>query len=46
MKNIFMQQRKGYIQKGFENKVCRLLHTLYGFKQSLGYGMNEWIIFY
>ncbi len=30
---IFTQQLKGYIQKGFENKVCRFLHTLYGFKQ-------------
>jgi hypothetical protein len=25
----FMQQ-----PKGFENKVCQFLHTLYGFKQS------------
>ncbi len=31
---IFMQQPKGYIQKGFENKVCWILHILYGFKQS------------
>jgi len=29
---IFMQQLEGYIQKGYENKVCQFLHTLYGFK--------------
>jgi hypothetical protein len=31
---IFMQQPEGWIQKGFKNKICRFLHTLYGFKQS------------
>ena len=31
---IYMQQSPGFIKKGDENKVCLLLKSLYGFKQS------------
>jgi len=30
---IFMEQPEGFIQKGQEHKVCRLLKSIYGLKQ-------------
>lgn len=32
--NIFMHQPDGYMQKGLERKVCKLIKSLYGLKQS------------
>jgi len=31
---IFMEQPQGFIEKGQENEVCRLLKSIYGLKQS------------
>ncbi|MCO5614827.1 hypothetical protein L7F22_069111 [Adiantum nelumboides] len=32
---IYMQQSEGFVQKGKEHLVCKLLKSLYGLKQSL-----------
>ena len=32
---IFMRQPMGYVKKGQENLVCKLLKSLYGLKQAL-----------
>ena len=32
---IYMQQPKGFMEKGKENLVCRLRKSLYGLKQAL-----------
>lgn len=32
--NIFMQQPDGYVKQGAEKKVCKLIKSLYGLKQS------------
>ena len=31
---IYMEQLEGFIAKGEENKVCRLIQSLYGLKQA------------
>ena len=31
---IYMEQLEGFIAKGEEDKVCRLVHSLYGLKQA------------
>ena len=31
---IYMEQLEGFIAQGEENKVCRLMHSLYGLKQA------------
>ena len=31
---IYMEQPEGFIAKGEENKVCRLVRSLYGLKQA------------
>ena len=31
---IYMEQLEGFVAKGEENKVCRLMHSLYGLKQA------------
>ena len=31
---IYMEQPEGFVAKGEENKVCRLMHSLYGLKQA------------
>ena len=31
---IYMEQPEGFITKGEENKVCRLVRSLYGLKQA------------
>ena len=31
---IYMKQPEGFIAKGDEKKVCRLMHSLYGLKQA------------
>ena len=33
-KEIYMEQPEGFIAKGEENKVCRLVRSLYGLKQA------------
>ena len=33
-KEIYMEQPEGFIAKGEENKVCRLVQFLYGLKQA------------
>ncbi len=35
IKKIFIQQPKGYVQQGVENKIGHLLCALYGLKLSL-----------
>lgn len=35
MKNIFIEQPCGYVQRGKEEKVYKLKKALYGFKQAL-----------
>ena len=32
--NFFMSQPKGFVLKGQENKVCKLVKSLYGLKKS------------
>ena len=32
--NVFMSQPEGFIVKGQENKVCKLIKYLYGLKQA------------
>ena len=31
---IYMEQPEGFIEKGEENKVCKLVRSLYGLKQA------------
>ena len=31
---IYMEQPEGFIANGKEDKVCRLMHSLYGLKQA------------
>ena len=31
---IYMEQPEGFVAQGDENKVCRLVHSLYGLKQA------------
>ena len=31
---IYMEQLEGFIAKGEENKVCKLVQSLYGLKQA------------
>ena len=31
---IYMEQQEGFIAKGNEDKVCKLMHSLYGLKQA------------
>lgn len=40
---IYIDQPEGYIQHGHENKVCLLLKSLYGLKQSARDWYNELI---
>ena len=31
---IYMEQPEGFVEKGFEDKACRLLKAIYGLKQA------------
>ena len=31
---IYMEQLEGFVAKGEEDKVCKLIHSLYGLKQA------------
>ena len=31
---IYMEQPEGFVAQGEEDKVCRLMHSLYGLKQA------------
>ena len=31
---IYMEQPEGFVEKGEEDKVCRLVRSLYGLKQA------------
>ena len=33
-KEIYMEQPEGFIAQGEEDKVCKLMHSLYGLKQA------------
>ena len=33
-RKIYMEQLEGFVAKGEENKVCRLIHSIYGLKQA------------
>jgi len=43
---IYMTQPEGYVAPGQEQKVCKLLKSLYGLKQSPKHGMKNLIMFY
>ncbi|EOY13613.1 Uncharacterized protein TCM_032234 [Theobroma cacao] len=35
LEDIFIEQPKGYVEEGFEGKVCKLIKTLYGLKPDI-----------